>query len=128
MEHTRSFAPVSPTEHYRPQIIGPDTYLIRQVQPALGAPLSVYINSTVIAGAQPIIVDTGSSANREQWLEDVFAIVEPSDVRWIFLSHDDVDHAGNLAEVLERCSKATLVCSWANRRAVQQRAQIPPGT
>jgi flavorubredoxin len=113
MENTRSFAPVSPTEHYRPQIIGPDTWLIRQVQPALGAPLSVYINSMVISGNSPIIVDTGSPANREQWLQDVFGIVEPGDVRWVFLSHDDIDHAGNLAEVLEYCPKATLVCSWA---------------
>jgi flavorubredoxin len=87
--------------------------LIRQVQQALGEPLYVYLNSMVIAGAEPVIVDTGTIANRRQWLDDVFGIVEPTDVRWVFLSHDDIDHTGNLAEVMTACPNATLVCSWA---------------
>ena len=72
--------------------------MIHQVQPALGQPLFVYINSMVILGKEPVIVDTGTPANRKQWLDDVFSLVEPEDVRWIFLSHDDVDHTGNLDE------------------------------
>jgi flavorubredoxin len=28
----------------------------------------------------------------------VFSLVDPKDVQWIFLSHDDVDHSGNLDE------------------------------
>ena len=34
-------------------------------------------------------------------------------MRWIFLSHDDVDHTGNLDEALSACANATLVCNWA---------------
>jgi len=67
----------------------------------------------VILGEEPVIVDTGSPANRRQWLEDVFSLVEPGDVRWIFISHDDVDHTGNLDEVLSACPHAQLVCNWA---------------
>jgi len=40
------------------------------------------------------------------------SIVAPGDVRWIFLSHDDVDHAGNLAQILEACPNAKLVSTW----------------
>jgi flavorubredoxin len=67
----------------------------------------------VITGDEPIIVDTGTIANRDQWMEDVFALVEPADVRWVYLSHDDIDHTGNLDEVMELCPNANLVCSWA---------------
>ncbi len=63
--------------------------------------------------AEPVIVDTGTVANRGQWLDDVFGLVDPADVRYVFISHDDVDHTGNLAEVMERCPKATLLASWA---------------
>jgi flavorubredoxin len=108
-----TFQPVSPARHYAPQYVGPETWLVRQVQEATGAPLCVYINSLVITGTEPVIVDTGSPANRSQWLDDVFGIVEPTDVRWVFLSHDDVDHTGNLVEVMTRCPNATLVSSWA---------------
>jgi flavorubredoxin len=109
-----SYAPIAPTIRVAPERIAPDTYVIHSVQQAMGEPpLFVYLNSMVIVGREPVIVDTGTIANREQWLEDVFALVEPKDVRWVFLSHDDVDHTGNLEQVMEACPNATLVCNWA---------------
>jgi len=108
-----TFTPVAPTTYVPPSLIAKDTYVIHQVQPALGQPLFVYLNSMVILGQEPVIVDTGTPANREQWLKDVFSLVEPNDVRWIFLSHDDVDHTGNLEQAMDACPNAQLVCNWA---------------
>ena len=108
-----SFAPVCPTTYVPPTKVAADTWVIHSVQEALGQPLFVYLNSMVILGAEPMIVDTGTVANREQWLKDAFSLVEPEDVRWIFLSHDDVDHTGNLEQTMEACPNATLVCNWA---------------
>lgn len=108
-----TFAPLAPKTTVPPTQIAADTWMIHSVQQALGHPLFVYLNSLVIKGAEPMIVDTGTIANRTQWLEDVFSLVEPEDVRWIFLSHDDVDHTGNLEQTMEACPNATLVCNWA---------------
>jgi flavorubredoxin len=110
---TAAFPPLCPTVRVPPTRIADETFVIHQVQPALGAPLEIYLNSMVIRGAEPVIVDTGTPANRTQWLEDVFSIVEPADVRWIFLSHDDVDHTGNLDEALAMCPEAQVICNWA---------------
>ena len=112
--HGRQAVPAlsPPTFRQPPTAAAPDTYLIHEVQHALGAPLSVYINSAVILAEQPILVDTGSARNRQSWVEDTFSLVDPCDVRWVFVSHEDHDHTGNLAEVMARCPKATLVCSW----------------
>jgi flavorubredoxin len=107
------FAPIAPTINVAPTKVAPDTFVIHQVQETVGQPLFVYINSMVIRGKEPMLVDTGTPANRKQWLEDAFELVDPADVRWIFLSHDDVDHSGNLDEALTACPNATLVCSWA---------------
>jgi flavorubredoxin len=49
---------------------------------------------------------------RDAWTSQVAAVVEPEDVRWIFLSHDDHDHTGNLEHALELCPNATLVGSF----------------
>ena len=109
-----SFAPVAPTHRVAPEKIAPDTWLIHSVAQALGEePLFVYLNSMVITGAEPVIVDVGTICNRTQWLDDVFGIVDPADVRWVFVSHDDVDHIGNLEQVMEACPDATVVASWA---------------
>ena len=81
----------------------------------------------VIRGSEPVIVDTGTLANRRQWLEDTFSIVEPEDVRWIFVSHDDADHVGNLGEVLDACPNATLVTSWAITERYSNFFEFPLG-
>jgi flavorubredoxin len=108
-----TFAPLAPPSYVPPARIAPDTWLIHSLQPTLGQPLFVYMNSLVILGSEPMIVDTGTIANRDQWLKDVFTLVEPEDVRWIFLSHDDIDHTGNLDQTLSACPNAQLVCNWA---------------
>ena len=70
------------------------------------------MNSMVIRGSEPMIVDTGAPANREEWLRNVASVVDLDDVRWIFLSHDDRDHSGNLLAALEACPNATLLTTW----------------
>jgi flavorubredoxin len=107
-----SLEPVIPI-HQAPLEVAPDTFLFRSVQRAFGAPLSVALNSVVIRGSEPLVLDTGTRANRDAWLEDLRSIVDPTDVRWILLSHDDEDHTGNLAQVLDVCPEAVLVTTWA---------------
>jgi flavorubredoxin len=108
-----SYAAIEPTVRAEPTKVASDTYVIHHVQEALGQPLFVYLNSMVIQAEEPVIVDTGTIGNRAQWLEDAFSLVEPDDVKWVYLSHDDVDHTGNLAQVMAACPNATLVGSWS---------------
>ncbi len=102
-----------PTYRQDPTEVAPGTYVIHEVQHALGQPLSVYINSAVILAGQPVLIDTGSRRNKRNWLEDAFAVVDPQEVGWVFISHEDADHVGNLDEVMAACPNANLVCSWA---------------
>ena len=95
-----------------PHQVADETFVIGQLSMPPGAPVGVYLNSAVIRGSEPVIVDTGTYANRDQWLEDAFSLVDPVDVRWIYLSHDDHDHVGNLEPVLDACPRAKLVSTW----------------
>jgi glyoxylase-like metal-dependent hydrolase (beta-lactamase superfamily II) len=97
-----------PTVHQDPYRIAADTWIIPQIEPA-GPGTFVSINSMVITAAEPVIVDTGCAINRDRWLEQAFSIVDPADVRWVFLSHADRDHIGNVDAVLAACPQATLV-------------------
>jgi flavorubredoxin len=96
----------------RPQPVTADTWLI----PTLAAQPDgafVAVHSLVIRGAEPVIVDTGCSLVRDSWAAQAFSVVEPDDVRWVFLSHDDHDHIGNVQFVLDACPNATLVASFS---------------
>jgi flavorubredoxin len=100
------------------------TYVIPQLMeaPPVGC---FYLNSLVIQGREPVIVDTGTLINRDLWLEQVFALVDPADVRWIFLSHDDPDHTGNLEPVLEMCRNAVVVTTWFGMGRMADHLEIP---
>jgi flavorubredoxin len=102
------FPPVPETV---PQPVAPDTWLVPNLA-AVGPDLYVPVNSMVIRGEEPIIVDTGAPVHHDRWIEHVFSIVDPGDVRWIFLSHDDSDHTGGLMDALELCPNATLVTNF----------------
>ena len=98
-------APVPTTAPYE---ISPETFVIPNLAPAEPG-VYVPVNTMVIRGQEPVIVDTGAPVHRELWLEKVFSVVEPEDVRWIFLSHDDGDHTGGLLDALDRCPNATVI-------------------
>ncbi len=105
--------------------VASDTFVIRQLFGEGMGPVAHYVNSAVITGAEPVIVDCGPALTREGWLERAFEIVDPADVRWIFLSHDDIDHTGNLATVMDRCPQATLVTSMFSIQRMAVEAMVP---
>ena len=73
----------APIRMLTPELIAPDTYVIRQLAGEGHGPVATFVNSMVITGAEPVIVDCGPAISREAWLETVFGLVEPEDVRWI---------------------------------------------
>ena len=110
--------------HRAPTASRADAWLI----PTLAAaPSGAFVgaHSLVIRGAEPVVVDTGCCARPRRVARQVFSVVEPEDVRWIFLSHDDHDHVGNLDVVLERCPNATLVANFGIVAPPRRRRRLP---
>lgn len=96
----------------RPVQITPEAHLIQSFWKAPGAPVGVHINTMVLASREPVVFDTGVHADELGWHDAVSSVVDPDDIRWIVLSHDDPDHTGNLAAAMERFPNATVVASW----------------
>jgi flavorubredoxin len=102
---------VQPPAMQEPVQVAKDTWLLPTpfAIPGMGV---LYVNAMVITGEEPVLVDTGPPVMREDYLRTAFSLVDPVDVRWIFLSHDDRDHSGNLMQVLELCPNARLVTNF----------------
>jgi flavorubredoxin len=117
-----SQAPALNVESYR---VAPDSHVIsvRNEVPNVGF---IHMNSMVITAQEPVVVDTGLALLREQWLDQIFSIVEPEDVRWIYLSHDDADHVGNLAALLDAAPNAKLVTNWFQLERMSGDILVPP--
>lgn len=77
--------------------------------PGLGA---LPVNSFLLKGAEPMLVDTGLAMLGDAWITALENAVDPEDLRWIWLSHMDADHIGNLTRVLERAPNAKVVTNF----------------
>lgn len=73
-----------------------------------------------------MIVDTGAQVHRPAWQEDVFSLVDPADVRWVFISHEDADHVGNIPLLLESCPNATFVTDFLSSMKLGVLYGLPP--
>lgn len=92
--------------------VADDTFILRHFVDA--PPFGVLnFSASVILGSEPILVDTHAPVFRDKYFDAVWKLVDPRDVRWVFVTHDDRDHVGNLPQVLEKCPNATLVTQWA---------------
>lgn len=120
-----ALAPHPPRRHHAPVRIASDTHLIRSVFGEGEGPVAVYVNSMVITGPDPIVVDTGTMVNREDWFRDLSEIVDLDDIRYVFLSHDDHDHVGNLVPLLEAAPQATVLTSWFSGERLAGDLHIP---
>ena len=109
-----------------PTRVAPETFLIHDHEGEGTGPVSVALNTMVIRAAEPVVVDTGMAENREQYLADVFGLVEPDDVRWVFISHDDVDHTGSVNALMDACTNATLVVNWFMTERMGASLAVPP--
>jgi flavorubredoxin len=109
-----------------PTRIAPETFLVHNHEGEGTAPVSIALNTLVIRAAEPVVVDTGALEHREQYLADVFSLVDPADVRWVFISHDDVDHTGNVNALMAACPNATLVIDWFMQERMGASLEVSP--
>lgn len=77
--------------------------------PALG---SLAINSFVLHGPEPVLVDTGTVAGAEEFMTELASVINPSSLRWIWLTHTDFDHIGSLATLLETNPHLRVITSF----------------
>lgn len=67
------------------------------------------INAFVIKAREPMLVDTGIGIDKVEFRKALESVINPRDLRWIWISHDDLDHIGSVQEMLQAAPKARLV-------------------
>src|SRR3954471_19796766 len=78
--------------------------------PGLGV---LNINAFVIEAEQPVLVDTGRPVEREAFVKELSTIIDPAELRYIWITHPDRDHMGALFDILALAPQARLVTTFA---------------
>jgi flavorubredoxin len=77
--------------------------------PGLG---QLAVNAYLLTGREPILVDTGLTLERDLFVAALATLMDPTELRWIYLTHDDSDHIGALHALLELAPRATVITTF----------------
>ena len=84
------------------------------------------VNSYVIKGQQPVLVDTGLHQDREAFLRALESVVDPTDLRWIWLTHPDQDHVGALRSLMDDYPQIRLITTFLGFGIISLFSPLPP--
>jgi hypothetical protein len=101
--------------------VGADTHVLPAYVPLPGLGV-IPVNAFVVHAREPMLIDTGIAALRDGFLRALRALVDPAELRWIWITHADADHVGNLREVLAEAPRARVVTNYlgAGKLGLQQ--------
>jgi flavorubredoxin len=69
------------------------------------------VNAFVVKAREPVLVDTGMGIESEEFMKALSSIIDPQDLKWVWLTHDDADHTGNVQKVLDAAPSARLAAN-----------------
>ena len=91
-----------------PYQAGPDVHVLPTNLPIPGVGV-LPVNAYVLTAQEPVLIDTGVRFEGDQFIDALASVIDPAALRWVWLTHDDADHTGNLQRVFELAPHARLV-------------------
>jgi flavorubredoxin len=91
----------------KPYQVMPDTDILPSIFPVPGAGF-LAVNAFIIKAKEPVLVDTGMGIDSEEFMKALKSVIDLRDLKWVWLTHDDADHTGNLQKILEAAPNARL--------------------
>jgi ODP family beta-lactamase len=85
----------------------------------------VPINAFVIKGSEPILVETGAAIESADFMQALRSVVDPADLRWIWLSHTDFDHIGSLHQLLKENPRLRVITTFLGMGIMGLAAPLP---
>jgi hypothetical protein len=83
------------------------------------------VNSYVLHSEQPVVVDTGLSTPDKDFVAELSEVINPADVRWVWITHPDRDHTGGLWQLLEAAPQARLVTTFLGVGIMSTQWEVP---
>jgi flavorubredoxin len=83
------------------------------------------VNAFVIHATEPVLVDTGTVRDSEDFMAALRTVVDPADLRWIWLTHTDFDHIGSLQRLLDENEHLRVITSFLGVGIMSLAAPLP---
>lgn len=85
----------------------------------------VAINAFVLHGPEPLLVDTGPGVESDDFMSTLRTIIDPAELRWIWLTHTDFDHIGSLHRLLTENPRLKVITNFTGVGFMSLYAPLP---
>jgi len=85
----------------------------------------VPINAFVLHGSEPVLVDTGSGVESDEFMTALRSTIDPAELRWIWLTHTDFDHIGSLHRLLAENPRLRVITTFLGVGIMSLAAPLP---
>lgn len=83
-------------------------------------------NAFVVEAREPVLVDSGVPVVRDAFMRELRTIIDPADLRWLWLTHADPDHVGALDVLLAEAPRMRVVTSYLGLGKLNLSRALPP--
>lgn len=104
--------------------INDDTDILPSYTPVPGVGM-LPVNAFLIRATQPVLVDSGLNMDREAFMAELEKVIDPEEVRWLWLTHPDPDHVGALQEMLRRSPDMKVITTFLGLGIYSLFGEIP---
>jgi glyoxylase-like metal-dependent hydrolase (beta-lactamase superfamily II) len=94
-----------------PYQVAPDVHVLPVHVPLPGVGF-LPVNAYLLMAEEPVLIDTGIGVDGEDFIATVSSFVDPRQLKWVWLTHDDADHTGSIQRIMDLAPNAKLVTHW----------------
>ena len=84
------------------------------------------VNAYVLHGAEPILVEAGTVVDRDDFMAALRTVIDPAELRWLWLSHTDPDHIGSIPQLLDEAPNLRVITTFFGMGILNLCAPLPP--
>src|SRR6202035_892669 len=102
----------------------PDVDVLTSTFPIPGFGL-IPLNAFVLDGSEPVLVDTGAVVESDEFMATLKSVIDPADLKWIWLTHTDFDHIGTLHQLLAENPQIRVITTFLGVGIMTTSAPLP---
>lgn len=101
----------------KPYSVAPDIDVLSTYFPIPGFG-QLPVNAFVLKGREPLLVDTGAPLDgaggdaTASFMTALRQVIDPAELKWIWITHADMDHVGSVHQILEEAPQARVITTF----------------
>jgi flavorubredoxin len=84
------------------------------------------VNAYVLKAKQPVLVDTGLIHESDEFMAALQSVIDPKDLKWLWLTHTDQDHVGSLHRLVKEVPHLKVITSFLGFGKMGLFGPLPP--